>query len=47
LRGRGSGGDAAGLQVVNAQAAAIATMVPVTLSIGFPPGNVVAFTAAC
>jgi anaerobic C4-dicarboxylate transporter DcuB len=32
---------------VNSQAAAIAAMVPVALSIGVPPGYVVAFAAAC
>jgi anaerobic C4-dicarboxylate transporter DcuB len=32
---------------VNSQAAAISAMVPVALSIGVPPGYVVAFAAAC
>jgi len=32
---------------VNSQAAAIAAMVPVALSIGVPPGYIVAFAAAC
>jgi anaerobic C4-dicarboxylate transporter DcuB len=32
---------------VNSQAAAIAAMVPMALSIGLPPGYVVAFAAAC
>ena len=34
-------------KLVNSQAAAIAAMVPVALSIGVPPGHVVAFAAAC
>ena len=34
-------------KLVNSQAAAIAAMVPVALSIGVPPGYVVAFAAAC
>ncbi len=34
-------------KLVNSQAAAIAAMVPVGLSIGVPPGYVVAFAAAC
>ena len=32
---------------VNSQAAAISAMVPVALSIGVPPGYIVAFAAAC
>ena len=32
---------------VNSQAAAISAMVPLGLAIGVPPGNVVAFAAAC
>jgi anaerobic C4-dicarboxylate transporter DcuB len=34
-------------KLVNSQAAAISAMVPVALSIGVPPGYVVAFAAAC
>jgi anaerobic C4-dicarboxylate transporter DcuB len=34
-------------KLVNSQAAAIAAMVPVALSIGVPPGIIVAFAAAC
>jgi hypothetical protein len=34
-------------KLVNSQAAAIAAMVPLGLSIGVPPGYVVAFAAAC
>ncbi len=34
-------------KLVNSQAAALAAMVPVALSIGVPPGFVVAFAAAC
>lgn len=34
-------------KLVNSQAVAIAAMVPVALSIGVPPGYVVAFAAAC
>jgi anaerobic C4-dicarboxylate transporter DcuB len=34
-------------KLVNSQAAAISAMVPVGLSIGVPPGYVVAFAAAC
>ncbi len=34
-------------KLVNSQAAAIATIVPVALAVGTPPGIVVAFSAAC
>lgn len=34
-------------KLVNSQAAAIAAIVPVALSLGLPPGYVVAFSAAC
>ena len=34
-------------KLVNSQAAAIATIVPVALQIGTPPGLVVAFSSAC
>ena len=34
-------------KLVNSQAAAVATIVPVALAIGTPPGIVVAFSAAC
>jgi anaerobic C4-dicarboxylate transporter DcuB len=34
-------------KLVNSQAAAISAMVPLALSIGVPPGHVVAFAAAC
>lgn len=34
-------------KLVNSQAAAVATIVPAALSVGVPPGIVVAFSAAC
>lgn len=34
-------------KLVNSQAAAVATIVPVALAVGTPPGIVVAFSAAC
>jgi anaerobic C4-dicarboxylate transporter DcuB len=34
-------------KLVNSQAAALAAMVPVALTIGVPPGYVVAFASAC